>query len=101
LPAHIDVAAHEDVLGVLGVQRLDLCVRGLGEIKDVVALQGLVEEGQAQGENNQRDDDELAAQEIKNSRARAGSVLARVAKGRQLLIVSTARKRALPLIIRS
>ena len=55
LATHIDVAAHEVVGGVLGMKRLDLGVRGLGEIKDVVALQSLIEEGQAQGEDDQRD----------------------------------------------
>ena len=55
LAAHVDIAAHEHVLGVLGMQRLDLRVRGLGEIENVVALQGLVQEGQPQGEDDQRD----------------------------------------------
>ncbi len=52
LPAHIDIAAHEDVGGVLGMKRLDLRVRGLGEIQNVVALEGLVEKGQAQSEHD-------------------------------------------------
>ena len=65
LTAHIDIAAHEDVLGVFGMKRLDLGVSRLGEIKDVVTLQSLVEEGQAQRDNDQRDEDELAAQVIK------------------------------------
>ena len=65
LAAHIDVAAHEDVGGVLGMQRLDLRVRGLGEIEHVVALERLIQEGQAQGQDDQRDEDELAAQEIR------------------------------------
>jgi len=65
LSAHIDVAAHEDIGGVLGMQGVDLRVRGLGEIKNVVALEGLVEEGQAQSQDDQRDKDKLAAQEIK------------------------------------
>ena len=74
LSAHIDIAAHEDVRGVLGMQRLDLRVGGLGEIEDVVALEGLVEKRQAQGKDDQRDEDELAAQEIKIAgRARAGT----------------------------
>ena len=38
--------------GVLGMKRLDLRVRGLGEIKNVVTLEGLVEEGQAQSEHD-------------------------------------------------
>ncbi len=62
LSAHIDIAAHEDVGGVLGMERLDLRVGGLGEIEDVVALEGLVEKRQAQGKDDQRDEDELAAQ---------------------------------------
>ena len=62
LAAHIDVAAHEYIFGVFGMERFDLRVLGLGEIEDVVALDGLVEKGQAQGEHDQRDDDELAAQ---------------------------------------
>ena len=56
LPAHIDIAAHEDISGVLGMKRLDLRVRGLREVKHVVTLEGLVEKGQAQGEDHQRDD---------------------------------------------
>ena len=47
LTAHVDVAAHEDVLGVLRMKRLDLGVSRFGEIKDVVTLQSLVEERQA------------------------------------------------------
>ena len=56
LAAHIDVTAHEHVLGVFGMERIDLRVLGLGEIEDVVTLHGLVEEGQAQGEDDQRDE---------------------------------------------
>ena len=55
LPAHIDVAAHEDVRGVLGMKRLNLRVRGFGEIKNVVALEGLVEKGHSQSEHDRRD----------------------------------------------
>ena len=59
LSAHIDIAAHEDICGVLGMKRLNLRVRGLGEIEDVVTLEGLVEKRQAQSEDDQRDEDEL------------------------------------------
>ena len=72
MPAHIDIAAHEDVGGVLGMKRIDLRVRGFGEIKDVVALKRLSEEGQTQGEDDQRDEDQLAAQEIKIAGAATG-----------------------------
>jgi hypothetical protein len=78
LAAHIDIAAHEDVLGVLRMQRLDLRVGGFGQIKDIVPLQSLVEERQAQGEDDQRNENKLAAQV-------------------QLPMLSTTRKRALPL----
>jgi hypothetical protein len=44
------------------MERFDLRVLGLGEIEDVVTLHGLVEEGQAQGEDDQRDNEDLAAQ---------------------------------------
>ena len=62
LATHVDVAAHKDILGVHGMQRVNLRVGGFGEIQDVVALQGLVEEGQAQSEDGQRDENDLAAQ---------------------------------------
>ena len=55
LATHIDVASHEDIGGVLGMQRLDLRVGGLGEIEDVVALQSLVEERNAQCEDDKSD----------------------------------------------
>lgn len=42
LAPHIDVPAQVDVWGVLGVQRLNLCVGSFGEIEDVVTLDGLV-----------------------------------------------------------
>jgi len=64
LAPHVDVAAHEDVLGVLGMQRLDLRVGGLGEVENIVTLESLVEKGQAQCEDDQRDEDELAAQDL-------------------------------------
>src|SRR5271170_5376326 len=64
LAAHIDLTAHEHIFGVFGMERFDLRVLGLGEIEDVVALHGLVQEGQAQGEDDQRDDDKLAAQDL-------------------------------------
>jgi hypothetical protein len=64
LAAHIDVTAHEDVSSVLGMKRLDLRVRGLSEIKDVIALESLVEKWQAQGKDDQRNKDKLAAQKI-------------------------------------
>ena len=65
LAAHIDVASHEHVFGVFGMQRFDLGVLGFGEIEDVVALQSLVKKGQTQGEDDQRDQDKLATQEFK------------------------------------
>src|SRR5579871_3425129 len=42
-----------------GMQRLDLGVLGLGQIVDVVALDGLVEEGQPNGEHDRHDEQEL------------------------------------------
>jgi hypothetical protein len=47
------------------MQRIDLRVRGFAEIKDIVALEGLVDKGQTQSQDGQSDDDELTAQEIK------------------------------------
>jgi hypothetical protein len=76
LPAHVDVAAHEHILGVLGMKRLDLRVGRFGEIEDVIALQGLIQEGQAQSQDDQRDKDKLAAQEIKIAGAPHGGALA-------------------------
>jgi hypothetical protein len=49
---------------VLGMQRLDLRVGGLGEVEDIIALQSLVEKGQAQREDDQSDEDELSAQDL-------------------------------------
>ena len=71
LSAHIDIAAHEDIGGVLGMKRLNLRVSGLGEIEDVVALEGLVEKRQAQSEDDQRDEDELPAQDKDSAPRRA------------------------------
>ena len=71
------------------MQRLDLRVGGLGEIEDVVALEGLVEEGQAKSQDDQRDKNKLAAQEIK------------IAGRDYWAMSSTTRKRALPLSMRS
>ena len=45
------------------MQRLDLRVLGFGQIVNVVALHGLVEERQPQSQNEQRDDDQFTAQE--------------------------------------
>jgi len=42
------------------MERLDLGVRGFGEIEDVVALEGLIEERQAQSQDNEGDDDKRA-----------------------------------------
>ncbi len=52
LAAHIDVAAHEHIVGVLRMERLDLRMGGLGEIQDIVALDRLIEERQAQSEHD-------------------------------------------------
>ena len=62
LAAHVDVAAHEYIQGVHGMQRFNLRMGGLSEIQDVVALHGLVEKGQAQSQDSQRDEYDLAAQ---------------------------------------
>ena len=101
LTAHIDIAAHEDVGGVLGMERFGLRVGGLGEIEDVVALEGLVEKRQAQGQDDQRDEDELAGQDIKIARpdGRAGLGAGDQAQLGYLAMSSTTRKRALPLSI--
>lgn len=55
LATHIDVASHEDIGGVFGMQWLDLRVGGLGEVEDVVTLQCLVEERKAQCEDDKSD----------------------------------------------
>src|ERR1700722_9339881 len=63
LPAHVDVAPHENIGGVFGMKRLNLRVGGLGEIKHVVALESLIQERQTQSKDHQRDKDNLTAQE--------------------------------------
>ena len=65
LAAHVHHAAQKRVLGVFGMQRLDLRVLGFGQIVNVVASDGLVEEWQAQRQHQQGDKDQIAAQEIK------------------------------------
>ena len=62
MAAHVDLLAEESVTGVVGMERVDLGVFGAVEIIEIVALDGLVEKGQAHEENEQRNEEELPAQ---------------------------------------
>ena len=55
MAAHVHGDAQKHVAGVVGMQRIDLRVLGAGEIVDVVALNRLVEKGQAKQQDD-RDD---------------------------------------------
>ena len=65
MAAHIHHLAQENVAGVHGMERIDLSVLGAIEIINVVALYGLIEERESEGQDEQHDDEEFPAQEIK------------------------------------
>jgi hypothetical protein len=62
--AHIDEIAEEDIAGVVGMEGIDLGVLGGGEVIVVVALDGLVQERQAQEEYEGEDDEDLFTRQI-------------------------------------
>src|SRR5690349_3514357 len=62
MPAHIHDLAHERVAGMRWMQRLYLRVLSAIEIIDIVALNRLIQERQAQGQHQQRDDEPIPAQ---------------------------------------
>ena len=95
LASHIDVAAHEDIIGMLGMQRFDLGMRSLRKIQHIVTLEGLVQKRKAQREHDECDNDDLAAQTTTIS----GEGHPAEPAPCYWLMFSTTRKRALPLSI--
>lgn len=65
MPAHIHCPAQENIAGVRRMQRIDLRVLRAIEIVDVVALDGLIEEGESQDQDEQCNDEKFPAQKIK------------------------------------
>jgi len=65
MPAHVHHLTKKEIACVRGMQRIDLRVLRPVQIVDVVALDRLVEKRQPQSQDQQRDDEEFPAQEIK------------------------------------
>ena len=65
MAAHVHHLAQKCVARVGGMQRIDLRVLGRVEIIYIVALDGLIEKGQPQGQDEQDNDKQFPPQEIK------------------------------------
>src|SRR5579863_4000450 len=59
LAAHVHHVAAEDIVSVIGMQRVDLRVLRAVEIVKIVALNGLMKKWQAQSQNQNNDNERL------------------------------------------
>ena len=65
MTAHVHHLSEECVARMVRMQRIDLGVLRAVQVIHVVALQGLVQKGDAKAEDQQADEQELLAQHIK------------------------------------
>ena len=65
MSTHVDHLAEKQVARVRGMQRIYLSMLRAIEIVDVVALNGLIQEKQPQGQDEERDDEQFPTQEFK------------------------------------